>query len=193
MKRILALAMMSLAACVCTWGQRLPDTVAPESYDLTLEPNLAKATFSGEEVIHVTVSKPTTAVTLNSTELEFQRVTIFAGGVQQNATAIFDPKSEQATLTVANQLGKGPAEIHIRFTGTLNDQVRGFYLSQTKRRRYAVTQFEATDARRAFPCFDQQHLPGAQRLLENGRDKVNACIELRDLQQQNLSVYLAKQ
>jgi len=137
------------------WGQRLPNTVVPESYDLTLQPNLAAATFSGQEVIHVIVSTPTSAVTLNSAELGFQQVTITAGGTQQAATASFDQKSEQATLTVAKALGKGPAEIHIRFTGVLNDQVRGFYLSQTKRRRYAVTQFEATDARRAFPCFDE--------------------------------------
>jgi hypothetical protein len=40
--------------------------------------------------------------------------------------------------------------------------------------------------------FAEQHLPGAQRLLENGRDTVNACIELRDLQQKDLSAYLAK-
>jgi len=47
MKRILVLALITLAASVCAWGQRLPNTVLPESYDLTLEPNLAKATFSG--------------------------------------------------------------------------------------------------------------------------------------------------
>ena len=45
--------------------------------------------------------------------------------------------------------------IKIRYTGILNDELRGFYLSKTARRNYAVTQFEATDARRAFPCFDE--------------------------------------
>ncbi len=45
--------------------------------------------------------------------------------------------------------------IHIKYTGILNGQLRGFYLSQTPKRRYAVTQFESTDARRAFPCFDE--------------------------------------
>ena len=37
----------------------------------------------------------------------------------------------------------------------LNSQLRGFYISKTKLRKYAVTQFESTDARRAFPCFDE--------------------------------------
>ena len=49
----------------------------------------------------------------------------------------------------------GAASIHIAFDGTLKQQLRGFYLSTTPRRKYAVTQFEATDARRAFPCFDE--------------------------------------
>ncbi len=44
------------------------------------------------------------------------------------------------------------------FTGVLNDKLRGFYLSKTKERNYAVTQFESTDARRAFPCFDEPAL-----------------------------------
>ena len=43
----------------------------------------------------------------------------------------------------------------MQYSGVLNDQLRGFYLSKTKARNYAVTQFESTDARRAFPCFDE--------------------------------------
>jgi aminopeptidase N/puromycin-sensitive aminopeptidase len=60
-----------------------------------------------------------------------------------------------ATFTVPNPIPAGPADIHIRYTGVLNDKLRGFYLSETSRRRYAVTQFEATDARRAMPSFDE--------------------------------------
>jgi len=60
---------------------------------------------------------------------------------------------------VPGELPKGPAEIRIAYTGVLNDKLRGFYLStDASGRRYAVTQFEATDARRAFPGFDEPAL-----------------------------------
>src|SRR4029434_5783397 len=49
----------------------------------------------------------------------------------------------------------GAAEIAITYRGLLNDQLRGFYLSKANNRRYAVTQLEATDARRMFPSFDE--------------------------------------
>jgi aminopeptidase N len=68
MKRIFALALLSLGTCVYVRAQRLPDTVVPESYDLTFTPDLAKATFTGDETIRVQVRKATSAVTLNSAE-----------------------------------------------------------------------------------------------------------------------------
>ncbi len=45
--------------------------------------------------------------------------------------------------------------LEIEYTGILNGKLRGFYLSKTEKRNYAVTQFESTDARRAFPSFDE--------------------------------------
>lgn len=155
MKRIFVLALLSLGTCLCAKAQRLSDTVVPESYDLTFTPDLARATFAGEETIRVQVRKATSAITLNAVELEFQEASITAGGTTQKATATFDAGKEQATLAVAKEVAAGPAEIHIRFTGILNDKLRGFYLSKSERRSYAVTQFENTDARRAFPSFDE--------------------------------------
>jgi aminopeptidase N len=155
MKRIVVgfLAVLSMSAGA--WAQCLPSTAVPESYALRFEPNLEKATFNGDETIHVIVSKPTKTITLNAAELELQEVSIATNGVTQKAAVSLDAEKEQATLTVGKELPAGPAEIHIRFTGILNDKLRGFYLSKTERRSYAVTQFEATDARRAFPCFDE--------------------------------------
>jgi aminopeptidase N len=155
MKRILLAAAGTLWACTCLMAQRLPQAIVPESYDLTFEPNLASATFSGEEVIRVKVAKATTIVTLNAAELAFAETSLSAGGASQQATVTLDAPNEQATLTVDKELPPGTADIHIRFTGTLNDKLRGFYLSKSPRRNYAVTQFESTDARRAFPCFDE--------------------------------------
>ena len=155
MKRIFFVALMSLGACLCARAQRLPGTVVPESYDLTFGPDLAKATFTGDEIIHVNVLQPSSNVILNAAELQFQEVSVTSHAVTQTARVSLDPDKEQATLAFEQQLPAGPAEIHIRFTGILNDKLRGFYLSKSERRNYAVTQFESTDARRAFPCFDE--------------------------------------
>ena len=63
--------------------------------------------------------------------------------------------AETATLTVPRRSREGPATIRITYTGILNDKLRGFYLSTANGRKYAVSQLEATDARRAFPSFDE--------------------------------------
>jgi len=155
MKRIFVAALLSLGTCLCAGAQRLPDTVVPESYDLKFTPDLTKAAFAGDETIHVKVLKPASTITLNAAELEFQDARVTSAGVTQKATVSLDATNEQATLAVEKELSVGPAEIHIVFTGILNDKLRGFYLSKSDRRSYAVTQFEATDARRGFPCFDE--------------------------------------
>jgi len=136
-------------------AQRLPLSVVPENYDLTFTPDLAKAAFTGVETIQVKVLKPTTSITLNAAELEFASVAVTQGDLAQPAQATFAPEKEQVTLSVPREIQAGPASIRIEYSGVLNDKLRGFYLAKTRLRNYAVTQFEATDARRAFPSFDE--------------------------------------
>ncbi|MGA1983959.1 MAG: M1 family metallopeptidase [Acidobacteriaceae bacterium] len=76
----------------------------------------------------------------------------------QTAVVVLDAGKEQATLTFGRELPVGRVVLEIAYTGILNDKLRGFYLSKSKTRNYGVTQFEATDARRAFPCFDEPAL-----------------------------------
>ncbi|HSA93135.1 MAG TPA: M1 family metallopeptidase [Terriglobales bacterium] len=140
------------------FAQRLPDTVVPAHYELTFTPDLKAAKFAGQETIRVHVARPASTVTLDALEMEFHEVTITQAGKTQKAGVTLDPKGETATFSVGNALEPGPAEIHIRYTGILNGQLRGFYLSKGKGRNYATTQMEPTDARRAFPSFDEPAL-----------------------------------
>src|SRR5262252_2140576 len=136
-------------------AQRLPSGVTPEHYDLTFVVDLAHERFDGTEVIHVNLAAETTRIVLNAVDIDFREVTIGAGGTSQKATVTADATAQTATFTVPRPIPAGSTEIHVRYRGTLNSQLRGFYISKTKARKYAVTQFESTDARRAFPCFDE--------------------------------------
>ncbi len=147
---LLVLALLPIAAS----AQRLPSNVHPEHYTLAIAPDIAAATFRGTETIDVVLAAPAKEITLNALELEIQSVT--AAG--QPATVSFDKTKEQATFTFPKAIPAGPAKLEIAYTGILNDKLRGFYLSKSKTRNYAVTQFESTDARRAFPCFDEPAL-----------------------------------
>jgi aminopeptidase N len=136
-------------------AQRLPSGVTPQHYTLTLEPDLKAATFTGKERIDVALAQSSTSITMNAAEITFQSVKITANGNTQTAQVKEDKAKEQVTLQVANAIPAGDATINIDYTGILNNQLRGFYLSKTAKRNYAVTQFEPTDARRAFPSFDE--------------------------------------
>jgi len=136
-------------------AQRLPDNVLPEHYALTLTPDLKAATFTGSEAIDVTLSAPTYTITLNATEIAFESVKVTADGKEQTATVSLDDKKEQATFSFPALIPAGKATLSIGYTGILNNKLRGFYLSKTDKRSYAVTQFESTDARRAYPSFDE--------------------------------------
>ena len=137
-------------------AQRLSDNVIPSHYTLAFTPDLKAATFTGSEAIEISIKEPTKSITLNAIEIKFQSVEIEDGsGQTQSGSVSLDPEKQQATFAFGKTIPAGDATLHIRFTGILNNELRGFYLSKTAKRNYAVTQFEATDARRAFPCFDE--------------------------------------
>jgi len=154
MARFCALLVVLLTA-VPAAGQRLPDSVLPEHYSLWFAPDLEAETFRGRESIDVILTESTSAITLNAAEIDFDAVTITAGGRTQTARVTTDPTRETATFTVDQPIGEGRATIQITYTGILNDKLRGFYISKANGRKYAISQLEATDARRAFPSFDE--------------------------------------
>jgi aminopeptidase N len=136
-------------------AQRLPGVARPQHYTLQLAPDLETATFTGEETIDLTLAQPAESIVLNALELKFDAVTAQVDGKTLTAEVSLNPDAQQATFHFARALPAGPVTLKIAYSGILNGSLRGFYLSRTATRNYAVTQFEPTDARRAFPSFDE--------------------------------------
>ena len=141
---------------------RLPTAVLPRHYRLTLTPDLAAATFAGEVEIDVDVTEPTATVVLNAAELAISSATLRTGdgGAALAASVTLDESEGRATLGFPTAVATGAATLHLVFTGILNDKLHGFYRSTFTdqsgvQRVIATTQMESTDARRAFPCFDE--------------------------------------
>jgi aminopeptidase N len=156
MKKILLTVIFLPCTISLALAQRLPEIARPENYKLTFRPNLEKATFDGDETISIRVLKPTSQITLNAVDVDFHEVTITSGGSPQKAALTAEKDKEMVVLTVEKSLPAGAAAIHITYSGILNDEMRGLYLGKDDHgRKYAASQFEATDARRAFPSFDE--------------------------------------
>ncbi len=140
---------------------RLPRTVVPSRYDIRLEPDLTTFTFTGAETVAVTVTQPVTEIWLNALELTITAVSIENDRREsQRGSATAEPANERSRLAFATPIPPGAWRLRLEFTGTLNDKLRGFYRSTYKDPSgvphvLAATQFEATDARRAFPCWDE--------------------------------------
>ncbi|MGA2933186.1 MAG: M1 family metallopeptidase, partial [Acidimicrobiales bacterium] len=140
---------------------RLPRTVDPETYRMEIEPNVASATFSGTVAIDVVVREPVTEIVLNAAELAISDVEVLGSdGSTVGCSVTFDDDLEQVVFRPPSELPPGPCTISCRFTGTLNDKLRGFYRStyigpDGETQTIATTQFESVDARRCFPCFDE--------------------------------------
>jgi aminopeptidase N/puromycin-sensitive aminopeptidase len=147
--------MLLVLASVPTVAQRLPNNVVPSHYDLKLDPNIQKKTFSGEETIDVRIGQPTTEIVLNSVGLDISEAHVTAGGKTLSATVTYDKPDEMIRLVLPQSLPPGDARIGLKYSGPLAEGLRGLYLTKTKRRAYAVTQFEGTYARMMFPCFDE--------------------------------------
>jgi puromycin-sensitive aminopeptidase len=140
---------------------RLPTTVVPTRYDLRFEPDLDAATFTGEESIAITVKEPVSEVVLNAAELAIQSVAAErADGIVVEGSVTLLPEAERARFLFPSPIDPGEWRLRLAFTGVLNDRLHGFYRSMYKdeagvSHTIAATQFESTDARRGFPCWDE--------------------------------------
>ncbi|MEN9824099.1 MAG: hypothetical protein RLZ04_2525, partial [Actinomycetota bacterium] len=133
---------------------RLPRAVVPHRYTLALEPDLEAASFVGHVVIDMTIETEVETIVLNAIELDIQSVRVDGEEVG------FDLEEATERLIVHAARPVGTSDMEITFAGTLNDKLRGWYRStftdaEGVTRTIATSQMQATDCRRAFPCFDE--------------------------------------
>jgi aminopeptidase N len=136
-------------------AQRLPATIIPSHYKLLLDPDIGQQKFTGEETITVQVQQATSEIVLNSLGLDISLAEATAADKTVPARVTYDEPKETARLSLAQPLPAGAASLHLKFSGKLTAGLRGLYLSKSRRRQYAVTQFEGTYARMMFPGFDE--------------------------------------
>src|SRR3989338_4928794 len=138
---------------------RLPAHVTHLRYKLLIKPDLDNFTFYGEENIEVDIAKPTKEIVLHSAELEIDKAEVLHGKQEVLGKVSYNEKAETVTLSFPRAVPKGKGVLKIIFRGILNDRMRGFYRSKYvvdgQEKVLATTQFEAVDARRAFPSFDE--------------------------------------
>jgi puromycin-sensitive aminopeptidase len=135
---------------------RLAPDPRPRHYalDLTIDPRQDR--FLGEVTITLTAERRTRAFALHCVDLNLRRVRLEdrrgAVPIRSNETR---PERETLELRLERPLEPGGATLTITYDGPIRRDLRGLYLARSGRRSYAVTQLEATDARRVFPCFDE--------------------------------------
>ena len=131
---------------------------SPINYKLTFEPDLKKFTFDGLESISINCKKSVNIITMNCAELKIKSCIVKSGKKIIKSTPKINEKTEELQIKLGEKI-RGLCTVDLEFKGILNDRLLGFYRSkyqQNGKTKYlATTQFEAADARRAFPCWDE--------------------------------------
>jgi len=138
--------------------ETLGHNVIPRNYTLNFKPNFKTYKYEGKAAIEVEVKSSTKEISLNAAELGIRSAHVISKGVDQAAKVRSDDKLQRITLSLREGV-KGSARIVIDFEGTNNEDLYGFYRSRYTRNgktEYILSsQFEAANARNAFPCFDE--------------------------------------
>lgn len=140
---------------------RLPTSVTPSHYNIHIRPDLESETFTGNVDISIDATETVSEIILNAKEIELKSARLVGDSGEIKATDFtYDEELERVTLHLASEASTGSYSLAIDFRGILNRKLAGFYIStftdeSGEERKIATTQFESTDARQAFPCFDE--------------------------------------
>ena len=143
---------------------RLPQVAEPSGYavDLTIDPGQPE--FHGTVDIDVRVQQRTDVLWLDSKELKITRAAAALGG-RSVPVRVIPGGTDFAGFVFDHALEPGALKLHVEFTGVMDEtSTQGLFRQKDGGDWYAFTQFESTDARRAFPCFDEPSYKVAWRL-----------------------------
>lgn len=173
----------------------LPTSVTPVNYNLEITPDLERFTFAGSEDIDVDVSKEVDSITVHSKEI-FVTAVHFKSAVPDSnvikaAEISYHLVDTTVRFTFPEKIPLGAGVLHIEFTGILNGDMAGFYRSgyadaDGKKMVMGSTQFEALDARRAFPCWDEPLVKATFRLSLIVDADLTAISNMNDVKSQHL-------
>lgn len=147
---------------------RLPAHIKPIRYEIMLRPNLEEFTFFGEETAYLILEQPIKEIDFHANELEVESAKFFQNKKEIPIKNIkYNFETETVKFLFDKLVLKGKGELKLTFKGILNDKMHGFYRSkythEGQEKHLATTQFESTEARRAFPCIDE---PAAKAIFD---------------------------
>lgn len=137
---------------------KLPKQVRPTEYSIWIKPDLKKLTFVGHETVKLNVEQATSQLVLNAADLMVSDAQLDGKTIPKTK---FDAKNELLTVTAPEELTPGQHTLALKFSGKINQFGRGLFYGKYQeqstgaKKIFLGTQFEATDARRLFPCWDE--------------------------------------
>ncbi|KAG7110818.1 Aminopeptidase 2 like protein [Verticillium longisporum] len=167
----------------------LPTNIVPRHYDVTLEPNFETFRFDGLVKIDLDFAEDSTSITLHALDIDIKHAAVVLDGqatTLSSADISHNEDRQTSTFDLKKTVSKGTkGQIEIKFEGELNDKMAGFYRSTYKKADgstgiIATSQMEATDCRRAFPCFDEPALK-AEFTVTLIADKNLTCLSNMDV------------
>ena len=165
MKSAVALALAVTVSAPALAANRLPRDVVPTVYDISVRPDAETMTFSGAETVTVDVRKVTRSIVLNAANLKIRNATVDGRTVKFST----DEAAQQLTLSLPSAAKIGLHRVALQWTGTINTSAAGLFAidytnDDGSKSRMLATQFEAPDARRFAPMWDEPSFKAKFRL-----------------------------
>ena len=165
MKAAMILALSLSVSAPALAANRLPTDVVPILYDINVTPDAANMAFSGSETVQVDVRKPVRSITLNALNLDIKSATVDGKPVRYR----LDKDDQQLILTLPATAKVGRHSVSLQWTGTINQSAAGLFAidytnDDGSKSRMLATQFEAPDARRFAPMWDEPAFKAKFRL-----------------------------